>query len=783
MHAHSTLSRVLQREALTALVIAAAVALLGLVFPGLMTLAFDATWRYWYVTVAVLAALGLAVLVGTLWVGTSATHVVQGVLVALALLALGAGSALLAATWLDFGTSGDTLDVRGFGLLIFWPPTVLGLLVFGLLALLIGGRSVAILPYMAGVGALLLGGWLALGMTIGLPGIAGALLLVALNVAAFVWLRPWLMRRAPVGAESVRRMRKRRLVMWRLTLTLVFAFLSLLLTACGGSDRAALPATAPATPAIAPSSIAPTAQPTMRPSPTPRPAAGQLLVAGIFGDELAGYRAYIVNNDGSGVRPVATGGRGKEQGRETFPVWSPDGNQIAFASERLGMPILAIVTADGRVVRELVTGGPARELAWSPDGLRIAMVVRDKHGDSIVEVVRADGSGKLWLVRGGGDVELMTPQWSPDSRSIAYALWPNEGHPDIYVMDLIGAPARQLTTSTGRNSDPAWSPDGSLLAFMSFQDDRTALYITRVDGSGARALDLPSEPDGPLAWSPDGRLIAVGAAGDLFAVAVDGSGARQLTDTDLWREIAPAWSPDGAQIAYLRAPVDAQAGDAAAGRFELLVMDADGSNPRNVLSGIDMDESALARPAWRPLPERAAVPGTPTPQPAPTPITTADLRSAVPTPAQVAEILGGRFGELEAGPGRLGQEFEGVRGFTDSYGAIYASREQPGLVVAIGLALFETELGAREYGFLWEMDIPQFTAFAAGDVGEDRQGYVLTPAGPDVEVHMTWLVLRVDRVVASIWIMRRDDVDMRADISAIGARVAAGLEMLPGGAP
>lgn len=137
-----------------------------------------------------------------------------------------------------------------------------------------------------------------------------------------------------------------------------------------------------------------------------------------------------------------------------------------------------------------------------------------------------------------------------------------DGDYAIYAMNTTEGGEHRLTDAEGDPStpgglffqiDPAWSPNGSTIAFASKRSGTFDLYAMSRDGSGSRRLTSTKEDDAQPAWSPDGDRIAFarGASSRLFVMNADGSGARRVTDEDV-EESEPAWSPDGRSIAYVR---------------------------------------------------------------------------------------------------------------------------------------------------------------------------------------------------------------------------------------
>ena len=230
-----------------------------------------------------------------------------------------------------------------------------------------------------------------------------------------------------------------------------------------------------------------------------------------------------------------------------------------------------------------------------PPGNEIVFV-STRDGDYAVYGMNADGAdqGRLTSERGdtstpAGTAFQVDPAFSPDGSKIAFAS-ARAGSLDIYVMDADGSNTRRLTTTDGNQAQPTWSPDGSMIAYQSDQD-ADHIYVMTAKGSGARRLTNDLAPEIEPAWSPDGRWIAYSRRlpgtqiRELWLVHPDGSERRRLTTRDE-AAYGPAWSPDGQTIAF--------ASRRGRSRFEIYTIGVDGKGLRRVTFST---EDAF-EPAW-----------------------------------------------------------------------------------------------------------------------------------------------------------------------------------------
>lgn len=176
----------------------------------------------------------------------------------------------------------------------------------------------------------------------------------------------------------------------------------------------------------------------------------------------------------------------------------------------------------------------------------------------------------------------------------------------LLTLSIVGAavaqdilPGLRLTTDPANDLRPAWSPDGTRIAFFSNRSGNNEIWLMNADGSDQRQLTNDPADDRRPAWSPDGASIAFDSdrAGsrDIWIMDADGGNPSQLT-SDPGHETFPAWSPDGTQIAYY---------SFADGVSNLWLIDAGGQNPRQVTTGLADEKKnqctfACHVPAWSP---------------------------------------------------------------------------------------------------------------------------------------------------------------------------------------
>ena len=189
--------------------------------------------------------------------------------------------------------------------------------------------------------------------------------------------------------------------------------------------------------------------------------------------------------------------------------------------------------------------------AWSPDGSKLLVLREVPRGDDAfphrdLYVLDADGTSTRLTDANGS---ITGGSFSPDGAEVVYGVWRRSGNA-IYVVDVDSGTSRLVTDDVVIPYEPAFSPDGSQIAYFDGNGDwGNSLRVMSADGSHVRVLTGADYGHiDELAWSPDGSRLAFSLqyGRGLFVVGVDGSGLTELVP---YGENA-AWSPDGSRISY-----------------------------------------------------------------------------------------------------------------------------------------------------------------------------------------------------------------------------------------
>ena len=261
--------------------------------------------------------------------------------------------------------------------------------------------------------------------------------------------------------------------------------------------------------------------------------------------------------------------------------------RVAFQTKRDGNFEIYAAAPDGTKPANL-TNNPAHdgEPAWSPEGNRIAFD-SDRGGTGFdVFVMNADGTEVVQLTHEPANDGY--PTWSPDGSRIAFISF-RDGNSELYVMNADGTGPRRLTKNLADDAKPAWSPDGTKIAFHSNVEGNYDVFLVNVDGTGTVNVTNSPGSDQNAAWSPDGKRIAFDSAReggnrDVYVMNADGTGATRVTD-DETADVWPAWAPEGRRIIF-QSPRE--------GDPELYVVSDRGGRATRFTSSPGID----AEPAW-----------------------------------------------------------------------------------------------------------------------------------------------------------------------------------------
>ncbi len=220
---------------------------------------------------------------------------------------------------------------------------------------------------------------------------------------------------------------------------------------------------------------------------------------------LRGHSVWVVPAAGGAPARLADG---------AGPSWSPDGSRIAYVAGTEGNHDLWVMNADGTDAHR-ITDTPDDDVTvtWSPRGDALAFVRTDAAGGSVIEVVGADGANPHPV--SDPTVPADAPTWSPGGTRILFTAYLDgadpftlgQGNAEVISVASDGSGLHNLTNDPAWQGYPAWSPDGTRIAYSTNDGTQFNLMVANADGSGARELPGPTSASGTAndccpAWRP-----------------------------------------------------------------------------------------------------------------------------------------------------------------------------------------------------------------------------------------------------------------------------------------
>jgi TolB protein len=217
---------------------------------------------------------------------------------------------------------------------------------------------------------------------------------------------------------------------------------------------------------------------------------------------------------------------------------------------------------------------------------RIAYVKQEGRSYQLM-IADADGESEQLALR--SNEPIISPSWSPDGTKVAYVSF-EQKKPVVYVQNLITRARTVVANEKGSNSAPAWAPSGNKLAVALSKDGHTQIYTVNADGSNLRRASNSNGIDTEPQWSADGQSIYFtsdrSGGPQIYRMGADGGEAKRVTFGGSYN-ISPRISADGKTLAY----ISRRDG----GNFQLFVLDlASGQEQR--LSDTTSDESPSFAP-------------------------------------------------------------------------------------------------------------------------------------------------------------------------------------------
>ena len=206
-----------------------------------------------------------------------------------------------------------------------------------------------------------------------------------------------------------------------------------------------------------------------------------------------------------------------------------------------------------------------------------------------LEIADADGESAQRLL--SSSAPLLSPSWSPDGRKLAYVSFENE-RSEVWIQEVYSGKRTRVANFKGKNSAPAWSPDGEQLALSLSRDGNSEIYILNLNKKTIRRLTKNPSVDTEPAWTPDGKKITFlsdrSGRPQIYQQQVSGGRAERITFKGRYNT-SPDWGPKGEVLTFLHGE---------SGSYRIAAMEVE-SGVMRLLSDNRQDESPSFAPNGR----------------------------------------------------------------------------------------------------------------------------------------------------------------------------------------
>lgn len=248
-----------------------------------------------------------------------------------------------------------------------------------------------------------------------------------------------------------------------------------------------------------------------------------------------------------------------------------------------------------------ITAGSAIKIRFDVTCLAIPRLAFVGYVNGHTQIQLAESEAQLTQLTFGNS-NNSEPAWSPDGKRIVFVS-DRDGNAELYLMDADGRNQTRITNDAKTDYMPSWSPNGDRIAFVSDRDGFTEIYTINTDGSGIVQLTSDGYDNFDPSWSPDGSMIIsvstrnAEAGNGIWVMNSDGSGKVRIY-ASAQQSHHPVLSPDGTTLAFDRTTFD-NAGGSVLGVF---TMSLDGSNLINISGTVSFANT----PSWSPDGKRLA---------------------------------------------------------------------------------------------------------------------------------------------------------------------------------